>query len=769
MKKTTFFVLCLQLIGFVNINAQTTTKIPVGKMFYIQSALNYGKDYAGYWDIPGSPDRIQSNANIQVYEMDDGHDRKFTFHESTIDGFYEIQIGNASDIRVDIDFGRADNGTNVKACDRNGNDAQKFRFQHLGSERFKIFDRKGKVLCLANRSSQNGSNVHIWDNHDGSWMEWYLVDVQTNTAFISGNNSINSSYVNSSYDMTIPENEKMVYAKVGLSDEGKVKYSFVIIRVPYPDKNQVYQREMQMPYGPQPILRGGQMRLEREVKPFDKYDYYVYFNGKEFGPYDRIYDMDQNDGDVDQWITPDGKYISFAGVKGQKYYPVFANEESQVYFWSVTQAPGYDPSSNKRVFAMQWAKDDVRLLENGSFVLEGWKVIAGIQYADNNRDLLYVGAKDNKNEQYIYLNHKPIAGPFSLISQYGFLPGTNKVYYKADKRETVDGKSITKRSFQIGDKKFDTSDEVLGRMEFAGPWISFKVTLENKDYTGTDADLKRNFEVWEYNYQTGVLKKHGNYIKALYILKSQDDKFYYSTYDTDKNCLFVLQGGQVLDKVSAEERENSVVAFRLSPNGDAYSFYHKGFGKPYTLKKNGKLFKIPGVEIIMGVEILKFNPKNGKLQMVVTKDQSVGSEDRTVINGENQYDIKGRAFGSRMFFAEEGEDVISLLEFKQPGDDKFTVQVYKNDKRISDLLLRSVVEFSISPDASRYAALVTEASDNVSTGPYYTENQFMDTKRKLMVDGKIVPGNFGAPIWSKERNKFLVFKQEGNKVRLVEL
>jgi len=158
--------------------------IPTGKKFHIQSAMNYKRDNGGYWDLPGKPTTIEKGANIQVWALDEGHDRIFTLIETKEKGFYEIAIGNTPKIRVDIHNGATANGTNVRAWESNGSNAQRFLFEHLGNGRFKIHDRNGRLLCLADRSSENGKNVHTWGNHDGVWMEWYLIDVETKQAFV---------------------------------------------------------------------------------------------------------------------------------------------------------------------------------------------------------------------------------------------------------------------------------------------------------------------------------------------------------------------------------------------------------------------------------------------------------------------------------------------------------------------------------------------------------------------------------------------------------
>ena len=170
MRKLTLSIFALVVTFTMQANAQTITELPVGYKFYIQSAINYGLNTGGYWDIPGKPDAIQRGSNIQVWTLDEGHDRVFTVIESPEKGYYELQVGNTANARVDISAGKREDATNVQVWDRNGMPPQRFQFRHLGNGRFKIFDRNGRALCLARRSSANGSNVHIWGDPTGAWM-----------------------------------------------------------------------------------------------------------------------------------------------------------------------------------------------------------------------------------------------------------------------------------------------------------------------------------------------------------------------------------------------------------------------------------------------------------------------------------------------------------------------------------------------------------------------------------------------------------------------
>ncbi len=188
MKRIALTLGLLMLTGALSLFAQKPAEIRVGKQFHIQSAINYGKNNGGYWDVPGKPSTIKKGSNIQVWNLDGGHDRIFSMRHSGSDGYYQIRVGNTPTARVDIQGAKKGNGTSVKTWTNHSNDNQKFLFHHLGNGRFKIYDKNsGKAICLAGRSSKNGSNVHIWDDHNGPWMEWYLIDANTKRAYIPKN------------------------------------------------------------------------------------------------------------------------------------------------------------------------------------------------------------------------------------------------------------------------------------------------------------------------------------------------------------------------------------------------------------------------------------------------------------------------------------------------------------------------------------------------------------------------------------------------------
>jgi len=163
----------------------------------IQSAMNYGKNSGGFFDVPGR-EYPKSGDNVTMWELSDYDiDRQYEIINSISDfSYYNISIADNSNLLLDLTNNDPANGSNIGLWERNGSAAQNFYFKHLGNGRFKIYNQNGKAVTLSNRTA-NGSNVHIWDDHDGPWMEWYLIDTETNKVFSPENNDAVPSNISS--------------------------------------------------------------------------------------------------------------------------------------------------------------------------------------------------------------------------------------------------------------------------------------------------------------------------------------------------------------------------------------------------------------------------------------------------------------------------------------------------------------------------------------------------------------------------------------------
>ncbi|MCC6549340.1 MAG: RICIN domain-containing protein [Ignavibacteriaceae bacterium] len=163
----------------------TGDKIEDAGSVYIQSALSFGKDLKGYFDVPGVAEAVSGN-NLQAYQLSDFlDDRKFQIIPSNSNiQYYSISIADNNTLLVDAGSLNSGAGTNVGLRELNNSEGQNFSFKHLGKGRFKIYAQNGKVITLANRSAENHTNIQLGDDENGLWNEWYLIDINTNKPYL---------------------------------------------------------------------------------------------------------------------------------------------------------------------------------------------------------------------------------------------------------------------------------------------------------------------------------------------------------------------------------------------------------------------------------------------------------------------------------------------------------------------------------------------------------------------------------------------------------
>lgn len=148
---------------------------PKGGNWLIKS-VQAGDQNLGYWDQPGLITTLNFTAGhkISVYAKDNGRDQIYYFVPAPEKGWYYIKSSNGNGC-IDIPNSKTANGVQLIIYNCNNQNNQKFRFKHLGDSRWKIYAFNSKAVCLANRSHANDTAVHTWDDHDGPWMEWYII------------------------------------------------------------------------------------------------------------------------------------------------------------------------------------------------------------------------------------------------------------------------------------------------------------------------------------------------------------------------------------------------------------------------------------------------------------------------------------------------------------------------------------------------------------------------------------------------------------------
>lgn len=761
MKTYRLMFLVLLSLFFINSNGQSNySKLPVGKKLVLQLASNYGNNLEGIWDISGST-KVAPGSVLQLSKYNNDGDKKFILYNTDKTGYYKISPGNSTYTRLGWENVNSYGENKIVIRYRYKTETQMFLFKHLGEGKYKIYSTRGKVLAYKNNRVQ----FIFDDNSENS--KWYLIDGSNFQALspisthslTSGADGLNYN----SKEMSVYKlqtGEEFVYGKVGLFDNGDTKYTLAIVRKPNRTKK-IYRRGYD-PYTSRPIMSGRPMRVNNSPKEYDKFDYWLVFNGKKMGPYDKIFDIDADDPDIDDWVSEDGKKLSFCAIKGQHYYANLGGRQT-VYYWSLVQKPQCDKKSGKYTYAMEWSTNNWRLYDNGSIRHSNWKNFHSMRFSDDGSNVIYVGAPDKRNQAYVYLNHKKVAGPYSLVGQVnsvGFIPGTNKAYYKG----AVMGSKNNRATYNygtivVGDRKFDIPDNHgVGNFQINGDIICFTVTnYDKKAFYGSE------IEVWEYNHKTDVLKKHGKY--GSYVnFKIIGNKFYYSTFDVKGNNLLVKQGGEVVEKVTPKNHYVNQVA----PNGEIISWYKtkSDYESPYYLLKNGKPYSPFNIRKKY-VDKVSFNPLNSKPQIILKLDQPVGSEKRKIMYGNNSFNLNG--YFTKFYFPEKSENVFGIRRIKKTRDD-YRWQLYKNNNATNSKEWTGISPITYSPDGKRYAALVTDDMKRRGGGRYYTtENGNLDALYKLFMDGKVVEGKFGLPVWSKKSNKFKVLKKVNGEIKLVEM
>ena len=211
------------------------------KEFLIQSALSHGSK-GGCLDVPGHPTTGQKGQDIKIWDIDDGVDRKFKLVPSkNYKGYYEIRSSLPGGMAIDVSQAATHRkGANIHLWQRNNSKAQQFLFKHMGNGKFKILTVDGYPICTKERKKANGTNVHIWEPHDGAWTEWYLIDPVTKATFVptqTGNYKTmekylvldkRGGYVNEKITIKNPRATEKIYVRILRENSPESKAKLII-------------------------------------------------------------------------------------------------------------------------------------------------------------------------------------------------------------------------------------------------------------------------------------------------------------------------------------------------------------------------------------------------------------------------------------------------------------------------------------------------------------------------------------------------------------
>lgn len=383
--------------------------------------------------------------------------------------------------------------------------------------------------------------------------------------------------------------EELVSGTIGLTDNADIKYTLIIVRKPSDDAtsfnrvnhlaNTMQMATVELPESDMDTLNRG------------RFDYWVVFNGEKFGPYHQVEAVPGLVPSTDEWVTRDGKGVSFVGVNGSLHSLIIGNHRV-LDFRGPVKLMSCDSRSGTNTYVLSYNSDDYWLIEKGVQKLKGWRLIEQVTYSNDGRNLLYVGAKYDKTERYIYLNHEIIAGPYQDVPQLGFIPGTNQVYFAGCSQVVEDSAVVCSFGYvAIGNKRIIIPDDcTVGNFHFCNNKVSFSTNGSAMHASGKNSNRVPRYAVYVYDINTDKLTQHDG---DGYLLqtKTVGESFYYITRSSLGNRILVEEDGVLCNGVGLLPQFDSLgevtdwSEFALSDDGKRYALQLKD-DSPLSLPEN---------------------------------------------------------------------------------------------------------------------------------------------------------------------------------------
>jgi hypothetical protein len=154
------------------------------KGFLIQSARTVGKSTKGLWDVPGNGrlDKYKHGKDsfvLQLWEREgkDKQDRVFKF----------VPVGD----KYYIKFYKTRkwyiyHNRSKRKLEASKTRKSKFRLEHVGNGRWKIYTTSGDIVAPLGSLTKNGTKLVIKNDGHGKALEWVFFDHRTNRSFSPG-------------------------------------------------------------------------------------------------------------------------------------------------------------------------------------------------------------------------------------------------------------------------------------------------------------------------------------------------------------------------------------------------------------------------------------------------------------------------------------------------------------------------------------------------------------------------------------------------------
>ncbi|SIQ29264.1 hypothetical protein SAMN05920897_106144 [Alkalispirochaeta americana] len=538
-------------------------------------------------------------------------------------------------------------------------------------------------------------------------------------------------------------NEEFVYGRIGLNDDGSQRFTFLVVRTPNPDKT-IYRREDESYVGVRSIGRGGSMSVDRDVQDFDRYDYFIVFNGNKLGPFDRFKEVKHDNPNVADWISPGGQGLTFSAVEGQ-HYRLYANSRPQTSYWSYSQTPLVAEAPGKVAFVVQFDRNNWHLRENHRLIKQEYAGIWNLEYSADGSKLMYVGAPERTNERHVYINHERVGGPYTSVLPYvtGFVDNTNTPYFVGS---TSSGQEVV-----VGTRRVNLPRNIrnIGRVYSDSGRLAF---------SGQDGD--RRFSYLYTVSNNTLLEREGRLVGRGLIIAN--NRAYLNIIESNDNRTLIDQNNNVVFSMPLRELHDTLSSVRAdaSPTGDIYITYRRADGQGVVLK-NGNPYEPAGSDFSRLIHI-SFNPVTGLPQIGLDISTDDSGNVRRIIHNDKAFDTVGEMdnFERYSVFPPEGPAYWIRRRIHAHRDWRWTV--FRENEQVSEEF-HHLFALTVSNDGTRFAALVSDDPD-ADIRDYYSTNRSMHTPVTLMVDGRLINGRFGAPVWSPRDGRFLALTQDGRNI-----
>ena len=192
------WILILILSFTININFVNAKTLEDG-VYIISSALDNNKN------LDVSEAKTNNGTNIQIYENNGNNAQKWKI-QHVGNNYYVIKSMLNNNKCLDVKNGTYKNNSNIQLYDCNNSNAQKFYLKYIGNGYFSIIATNNKFYVdVSEAKTNNNTNVQLYQNNGNNAQKWKFTEVVYRTRSINDGEYIISSSLDSNKNLDVSE------------------------------------------------------------------------------------------------------------------------------------------------------------------------------------------------------------------------------------------------------------------------------------------------------------------------------------------------------------------------------------------------------------------------------------------------------------------------------------------------------------------------------------------------------------------------------------